>query len=199
MKLSIKTLLFLIVAIAIFSAGPSVVFAAGGASGLYGDTFAGARGTGWSGTAFANLEIVDVSGLPAGLPDDAAPAQFNDRVVKVDFVFMLEPDKGKGAIQTFSCLAVYEPTEGEEYYQFYAINDYLLTKRLGMAFQRCLENVVYPVLCDTDCTGALKEAVEPPNPGNVDEQLGVGGELIPGEPLFWSVNIEVVAPCTNCP
>jgi hypothetical protein len=177
----------LVVAAAILFAGSSDAYATACSANPWGINYSAPRGTDWTGTIVVNIEIADVSGLPAGLPEWATPVDspgYTDYIVKIDFVVKLE--NKKNGFGTFSGLAV----DNDGYYLFYALGDYC-SERIGEALNRFLQEKVYPKLPGGPyANGALTSVTE--TSGNVEYQLQVGRGLQAGTPLYHSAKITVV-------
>jgi len=162
--------------------------ASGGLENPWGIDYSNPKGTNWEGTIFMTAEIADVPGLPAGLPEYAAPAGvpgYNDRVVKIGFFIKLE-NKKLGFV-TFSGLAF----DFDGFYLFYALGDYA-SGRIGEALNKFLEERVYPRLPGGPYAGGSLTGMEESS-GNVEFQLQEGRGLRAETPLYYSAKITVVA------
>jgi hypothetical protein len=182
---------FLLVSVALWIGGASVVHGTGGLENPWGID-PKAKGTRWTGTIVMAGEIADVSGLPAGLPEDALPLlvpTLKDQIIKIKFFLKL--DNSQSEPRTFSGLA----KDNEGYYLFYALGDYAST-RIGEALNRFLSEKVYPFLPGGPWSGgAIKAMGETSN--NVESQLLIdpdtGVQFLKAEsPLYYSAKITIV-------
>ena len=64
---------FVVIAVAILFAGNEDLYAGAGVPNPWGIVSPAPRGTQWKGSLVITAQIVDVPGLPGGLPADAAP------------------------------------------------------------------------------------------------------------------------------
>lgn len=176
---------FVVIAVAILFAGNEDLYAGGGVENPWGIVSPAPRGTVWKGSLVITGQIVDVPGLPGGLPADAAPVPcetgYLDPVVKIHFFVRLE--RGQLPDSTFSGLAI----DNNGYYLFYPLADYA-SGRIGEALNRFLKEKVYPNLPKPNSGGALTSLTD--DQTNVDIQLGTG--LQAGTPLYLNAKITVV-------
>jgi len=175
---------FVVIAVAILFAGNEDLYAGAGVANPWGIVSPAPRGTQWTGSLVITGQIVDVPGLPGGLPADAAPVPpetgYTDQIVKIEFFVRLEHNKLDA---TFSGLGI----DNNGYYLFYALADYA-SGRIGEALNRFLKEKVYPNLPKPYSGGALTGLTD--DITNVDIQLSRG--LQAGTPLYLNANITVV-------
>lgn len=176
---------FVVIVVAILFAGNEDLYAGAGVPNPWGIVSPAPRGTQWKGSLVITAQIVDVPGLPGGLPADAAPVPpetgFTDQIVKIEFFVRLE--HGLLPDTTFSGLAI----DNNGYYLFYALADYA-SGRIGEALNRFLNEKVYPNLPKPNSGGVLTGLTD--DQTNVDIQLGRG--LQAGTPLYLNAKITVV-------
>jgi hypothetical protein len=182
---------FVLIAVVILLAGNADVYGTGGNPNPWGINYTPPKGTGWTGTLVVTGQIVDVPGLPAGLPADATPADpqvYKDQIVKMEFFVTLENKKNPPT--TFSGLA----KDKEGYYLFYALGDFFNSpsvgepSRIGEALNKFLKDKVYPNLPGGPYNGALTGLTEQST--NVGSQLQYGLEA--ETPLYYSAKIAIV-------
>lgn len=193
-----------VMAVAILLAGNSDLYAGGGTT-PWPIPSPVPSGTTWTGTLIITGQIQDVPGLPGcqipnptpppallllpcGLPADAtpaAPSDFKDQIVKIEFFVRLETKK---QFATFSGGAI----DNDGYYLFYAVGDFF-NGRIGEALGRFLNEKVAPNLPGGPYAHAVLAASPTDGQTNVDRQLAVGGPgLQVGTPLYLNTKITVV-------
>ena len=183
---------FVLIVVAILFIGNGDVYGTGGVQNPWGINYSPPRGTEWTGTLVVTGQLVNVSGLPGGLPDDALPLVipgYKDQIVKIEIFVRLENNK-KGSA-TFSGLA----RDSEGYYLFYALGDHHDGGRIGEALNKFLSDKVYPNLPGGPYTGGALTALTDGS-NNVEFQLQVdpqGRQLLQaGTPLYYNAKIKVV-------
>jgi len=181
------TISFLIISLTILFAGYNDLYAGAGVFNPWGIVSPAPKGTQWKGSLVITAQFVDVPGLPAGLPPDAAPVPsesgYIDQIVKIGFYVRLQR---KDLYATFSGLAV----DNQGYYLFYPLADYA-NGRIGEALNKFLKEKVYPnlpFLTKPPTGGVLTSFTD--DQTNVDTQLGRG--LQAGTPLYLNANITVI-------
>ena len=176
---------FVVIAVAILLAGNNDLYAGAGVANPWGIVTPAPPGIQWKGSLVITAQIVDVSGLPGGLPPDAAPVPpetgYLDPAVKIHFFVRFE--RGQLPDSTFSGLAI----DNNGYYLFYPLADYA-SGRIGEALNRFLNEKVYPNLPKPNKGGVLTSLTD--DQTNVDIQLGSG--LQAGTPLYLNAKITVV-------
>jgi len=194
-----KTIKYFLAAAILFLAASPAAYGAAGADwwGPFDPPIRG--GVVWKGVVSSVFEVVDISSVPDRLtPSSTGPADpdfYNDLIVKTTFTVTLQNTvRGSTTVLTFSGIARYTDPDGDVFNHFWLVADGQLITAAFVEFLRGK----FSDPADPLYGGAFTSADEDPSAAIYSNAIArtsvTGAGVMPGEPLYSSVRIEIQTP-----